>query len=553
MAAPQIAQRCRLPLRQVQSGLATLVQLRLVYCHQPLEGMSTYEPNDVNAYNLIRTGQLIQLAEDTEGHKASQILQQLALLGYSTVSELEAHFLNTEASQPQKDDKNHTQTNGNGDAMLIDGPERSDRTFKASLRGLIDNKFICRLRKAHFLSPFDAKQKIEREMFPSAGTSSTRSRKAQLDIEERIHAEYLRQMDSTLSSHDVLNELASSGLPDPAGRKSQVCLDRSVLLLVLIKDKILLCIDYSNSLFVLRNRALVSLATSMLSSQAALVLHALSRQIEIEATGMKTLAPDAPVSNERKRIDIDQVEHDTAKGAGTVLLPLGHSRNGWSSSQIPNGHESSRVNGFHTHINVQDQLAILSETHFSFIEHDPNSRAWYVDKSGMDQFLRSKEMMRIIEDDQTKHGPSLRILRMLSDKGKLDEKSLQEIGLLGAKDLRKCLGHLQASGLLELQEVPREPQRQPNRTIFLWFYDADRVQKVLLNRLYKSMCRLFQRLHIEREKLSALLSHLERADVARESLAAKQLEELSELRQKESWFISEIQRLDHSVTILRDL
>lgn len=302
-----------------------------------------------------------------------------------------------------------------------------------------------------------------------------------------------------------------------------------------------------------RNKALASLAETMLGPQTARVLHATAKQVDLVAHTTASASEMDLHAAPRTILDVAEIEDEVGHGEEAMMRPLRVSQNGWSDGRTPNGNPSFKGNGSHTHINVEDHLAILSESHFSFIQNDRGTNMWSIDQNQMSLFLRDKEMLRIVEDDYVKHGPSLRILRMLSEKGKLDEKSLQEIGLLGAKDLRKTLGYLQAVGLLELQEVPREPQRQPNRTIFLWFYDAERVQKLLLNRLYKSMSRLFQRLHMERQKLSALTSHLEREDVAQDSLAKKQLEELAELRQKESWFVSEIGRLDLSVALLRDL
>merc|ERR1712098_261945 len=127
-------------------------------------------------------------------------------------------------------------------------------------------------------------------------------------------------------------------------------------------------------------------------------------------------------------------------------------------------------------------------------------------------WLRDREILNLIS---ARIGPTgMRLVRMLIDKGKLDEKLLQEMGLLSAKEMRQALAELQTLGLIELQEVPREPQRQPNRTIFLWFYDALRARDLLLGQLYKSMARCYQRLQVvERERMRATLDKIERDDV----------------------------------------
>lgn len=550
LAAPPLAHKCRLPLRQLQSGLASLIQLRLVYHHTPSQGITTYQANTTNAYNLLRTGQLIQLADQTEGHDAARILQQLALLGYSTARELEARIHEILAPQEQGDDgSTNPKTNGHSDPMSVDHPPTSRKDFRTNLRRLIDNKYICGVRDFHFSSTFDARTDTEREIFGGASTSSTKSKKAQVEADERVSARLAQRLDASLSSHHVLNELSSTNIV----ADGPVCLVALREGFGLTERQTLLCLDYSNSIAMHRNKALASLAETMLGHQTARVLHATAKQVALVARTAASASEMDLHAAPRTTLDVAEIEDEVGRGEEAMMRPLRVSQNGWSDDRAPNGNPSFKGNGSHTHINVEDHLAILSESHFSFIQNDRGTNMWSIDQNQMNLFLRDKEMLRIVADDYVKHGPSLRILRMLSEKGKLDEKSLQEIGLLGAKDLRKTLGYLQAVGLLELQEVPREPQRQPNRTIFLWFYDAERVQKLLLNRLYKSMSRLFQRLHMERQKLSALTSHLEREDVAQDNLAKKQLEELAELRQKESWFVSEIGRLDQSVALLRDL
>lgn len=219
------------------------------------------------------------------------------------------------------------------------------------------------------------------------------------------------------------------------------------------------------------------------------------------------------------------------------------------------------ANGYHTRTNgtrndplTSERLALLAEGMFPFVSPDWISGSWWVDKKDLSNYLRDQELLQLMGERIDDRG--LRIIRLLVDKGKLDEKTLQEGGLLSAKELRQCLAQLQMKGFLELQEVPREAQRQPNRTIFLWFYDAERVRKVFLGQLYKAMARFYQRLHLERDKLSSTLSKVERTDVQgseEEILPAGEYRLLSEWREKEMFFMAELDRLDDSVAMLRDL
>jgi DNA-directed RNA polymerase III subunit RPC3 len=195
----------------------------------------------------------------------------------------------------------------------------------------------------------------------------------------------------------------------------------------------------------------------------------------------------------------------------------------------------------------------MTDSLFDFLHRSP-AGTWSIDTKRLNKFLIERELIRLMGENLEE--PALRIIRMLIAKGKLDEKSLQEIGLLGAKELRQCLSHLQSMGFLELQEVPREAQRQPNRTIFLWFYDADRVRKLLLGRLYTTISRIYQRMEVEKRRLASTLDKIERTDVQgseQEMLSAAELQVLHHWRRTEAWFMTEINRIDKSIAILHDL
>jgi DNA-directed RNA polymerase III subunit RPC3 len=307
--------------------------------------------------------------------------------------------------------------------------------------------------------------------------------------------------------------------------------------------------------FALRNQSLAREVERTFGRLTAQVARAAAKQIDLHLHSVNTISPnDSPETPQK--LDIDQILEDVRIDDEHPLRNTRPSTNGWPEHRPVNGFHTSNGNGMHDREDIIRHLGILAEGPFSFFEYSPILEAWFVHKRKLSLFLRDQELMRLAADGIRLNDPKLRIMRMLSDKGKLDEKNLQEIGLLNAKELRQSLAALQSAGLLELQEVPREPQRQPNRTIFLWFYDCERVQKLYLNKLYKSMSRLFQRLEVERSRLATTLTKIERTDVQgieEDMLSAAELKVLSQWRQREAWFIAEISRIDDSVSILRDL
>ena len=150
---------------------------------------------------------------------------------------------------------------------------------------------------------------------------------------------------------------------------------------------------------------------------------------------------------------------------------------------------------------------------------------------------------------------ALRVLRVLHAKGKLDEKRLQEISLLPFKDLRQTLASMQSGGFVDLQEVPKDAQRQPSKTIFLWYFDPDRVASSVLEDTYKAMSRTLQRIKFERSLRRDFLDKTERSDVKGNEerwLSEGELEQLQRWRGMEAMLLGVVSRLDDMVAVLRD-
>lgn len=204
---------------------------------------------------------------------------------------------------------------------------------------------------------------------------------------------------------------------------------------------------------------------------------------------------------------------------------------------------------------VNQHLSILSQPPHNLTSKKPigGMISWTVEFRHLARKLRHLELERIIE---ARYGDvALRIIRVLHAKGKLDEKRLQDISLLPFKDLRQVLASMQAGGFVDLQEVPRDAQRQPSRTLYLWFYDPDRIRSSILEDTYKSMARCLQRLRFERNRLKEFLEKTERSDVKGNEeryLSEAELTLLDQWRAKEALLLGEVGRLDEMVAVMRD-
>lgn len=212
------------------------------------------------------------------------------------------------------------------------------------------------------------------------------------------------------------------------------------------------------------------------------------------------------------------------------------------------------TNGSRT-FEIDQHLCLLAQPPLNLTSKRLNGGiiTWTVEFRHLARKLRHLELERIVE---ARYGDvALRVLRVLQAKGKLDEKRLQEISLLPFKDLRQVLASMQTGGFVDLQEVPRDAQRQPSRTIYLWFYDPDRIRNSILQDTYKSMSRCLQRLRFERGRLKDFLEKTERSDVKGNEelyLSEGELERLREWRAKESLLLGEVARLDDMVAVVRD-
>ena len=68
--------------------MSVLVQQQLVFWYTSAEDSTVYEANTAVAYNLLRAGKYVQLAEEQLGHFAAVTVSNLLLLGHARVGDL---------------------------------------------------------------------------------------------------------------------------------------------------------------------------------------------------------------------------------------------------------------------------------------------------------------------------------------------------------------------------------------------------------------------------------------------------------------------------------
>lgn len=147
-----------------------------------------------------------------------------------------------------------------------------------------------------------------------------------------------------------------------------------------------------------------------------------------------------------------------------------------------------------------------------------------------------------------------RIIRILIDKGKLDESQIQKYAMLPPKDVRQKLDTLLLSGLVEIQEVPRSADRAPSRSFHLWYVPLEKCFQELLVDVYRTTVNLQQRKTEELLRRSRLIDKLSREDVIANMELLGEIDK-AELAKMEK-VIERIEvskgRLDEMTMILRD-
>ena len=232
----------------------------------------------------------------------------------------------------------------------------------------------------------------------------------------------------------------------------------------------------------------------------------------------------------------DYREGSTTNGQTTVDRTV--SRQQWHNMQL-----------------LKQHLLILAEDSYHFVRliSSKGIDEWAVDFQALVTILSQRELEIVATE---RFGPvALRLIRILQEKGKLDEKQISNFALVKQKEIRMTLAAMHEAGFLELQEIPRDNSRAASRTIFLWHFDAERCRQLVLEDIYKTMARLLQRAASERRELRVLLTKADRSDVKGNEeiyLSEPERRELQKWRDKEEKLLVQVGRLDRLVGVFRD-
>lgn len=515
LKATQIAQRCRLPLRQVQTGLASLIQLRLVNHHSTAEFSTTYSPNLHNAYNIIRFGKLIEVALLRRGQIAADIVETLCQLGFATISEVTDRLVSPSSALETRN------------AQLVE----------CYINELLQDGLLIHLRSAHLKESYDAQQDVESDTTTLATLAKLSGTKAKQEHLARVMAEYRKLISTDEKESGYVNETSrSEGKQDTNGMSKtgshEVYDDPSTLIQI----------NPHKLVSIAQGERILEMAPKHYDDVTRCTLQCLIEQATCSNLWSNHLQLENPV------IDAQSLTDDVNNRR--------HAKNITTRSHRPimNGHAENKRTEDVKVGEVQRCITALTDSRFRmFLHSDTLDSKWYINRKELESFLQREETLQIMTSRL--EDPAPRVLRILVEKGKLEEKTVQEIGLLGAKELRQCLSMLKRVGYLDLQEVPRNQQRQPNHTVFLWFYDNKRTSTLVLESVYAAIERLIHFLKIERQNIASTIIKYGGKDAgstAQQDGNGLEYTLFLRYRRLEDWVWAEINRLDTTVAILRD-
>lgn len=146
-----------------------------------------------------------------------------------------------------------------------------------------------------------------------------------------------------------------------------------------------------------------------------------------------------------------------------------------------------------------------------------------------------------------------RIFRLLLRKKHLEQKQIEDLAMIPAKEAKEMMYRMLSSNIIALQEIPKTPDHAPSRTFYLYAVNTLSSARMLLHRCYKTVANLIQRRVYETKENRRLLEKSQRLEAIIESMQTTGAEDTQLQEIEEMITAPERQQLDslkHSVNKL---
>jgi DNA-directed RNA polymerase III subunit RPC3 len=370
--------------------------------------------------------------------------------------------------------------------------------------------------------------------------------KLKLHIEERVAAEVGKQQraeDEKLHAlHRAVADLTSLGGGADGPPRKKVKTESGALATTLLDGDAFVRFNYSKLGVISRTNDLVKLCTVCYGEEVGQVYGKMLATLQLTTSSCTQNTKRCRVITEKdvaRAVPADLFLDDawcspppsTRKvRKQRTQAPVIH--NGDNSDEIMSDEERSEDSevGQDTRgpsIHSKRILALLANSHIPFVSKT-GPEAYVLDFDILGQVLRERQIEALVMQQL---GPTaLRLLRIVKEKRKIDEKQLYAMALLQHKDIRQALTNLHQLGVLELQEVPKRLDRQPSLTLYFWFHKQDKAAMTLASQMCQAMARIHQRLEAMLKEKSRLLAKSKRTDVRNREAELMSPAELRDLR-----------------------
>ncbi|KAI8577106.1 hypothetical protein K450DRAFT_253690 [Umbelopsis ramanniana AG] len=500
-----IVQFTQMPVRTVREALVVMIQHNICFYAEAREGLRQvcfYSIGQDEILLRLRIGRIIYWAGEWFGKEASTITHLMLLNGRLTLKDLKQWVTDNESSPQQK--------------IVV---------YEQKFSQLASKRFITAVM------PEDSKARIDRQLEAEARAvneillgPSTRE-KAEIEVKVQQQLEDEDQSRQMIGMKRKVTENMDDDVS--ASKRFAFTVEMDV------EDDVFFRINYKQFTKYFRNEAVIDQATDVINRGAGQVLRLFLEQSDSFTGG----------------IGKEESQPTSALHVASVL----------PHDMLTDSGLDSREDSVH---NDRPTAADIVTEYFELLRQSPARFIKRADNKGHNFFVVDFKnirlyMMRKLFDKLLKSrfgNSTCRIARILIEKGKLEEKQVQKMAMLPAKDTREKLALLCTHGICDIQEVPKSADRAPSRTIFLWFVSLDKCYQELLIDLYRSIANVRQRIRVELATRQRLLEKMERKDVSenQDLLSAGDKKAIEELNKKVERLEVSAGRLDEMVMVYRD-
>ncbi|GAN01008.1 RNA polymerase iii subunit rpc82 [Mucor ambiguus] len=519
----------RFKAKHVRECLVVLIQHGVVYFSESTtdsvkaDAPTFYEIDPEKILMRLRMGRIMRISEEHYGKPGSAICKLLFLYGRVQLSQVLQW------------------------AAIHDDKQKDESAYKRAFTLMAQEQFIAAVLPQHSRSVTDRymeaeAKELEKYTIITSGEAKQIKETAKANTDAIYHQEEFVGMKRRAS--DILQSEAKRRAQETGdytfetegeklesqGRK------KSKPLLFDVDPNVFFALNYDRYNIYFRNHMVVEFATDKINRTAGIVIKTFFRHGKEKLKNIKDdYSPAATPSHIANMLDADVFQR------GDLLLDLAPGSS--KKKELPD--VSQVVNGYFQLLLADDAGFLTKRDELGANQYAVNfKRVRHVMKRHLFEGLL-KERFGIA---------SCRIIRILLDKGKLEESQIQKLAMLPPKDVRFKLDVLLTHGIVDIQEVPRSADRATSRSFHLWFVSIDKCFDALITEIYRTITNLQQRKNEELVRRSRLLEKLSRIDV----LANMQL--LNEIDKAEvskmDTIVSRIEiakdRLDAMLMIFRD-